>query len=263
MKKFCVVFIAVCALAGAGSLLAQEDSTSYIFAEYYICDQNREGFSDLLTELVLGPIYDKQVEAGNLLGWGWLSHNVGGKWRRLRVSSSNNLGTLLETRDAMIEEIQSTAGEADREFTSICGDHDDYIWASVAGSAPVAQQLRDLADATYATYYVCDVSKQERADEIVKALFAPALNQLVEEGQLASWNWYAHVIGGEFRRLMAHIGADHKTLIAAVDQYNQQADATNAAMAQEFSEICNAHVDYLWDVKLSQADQGSMEPLQN
>ena len=28
MKKFCLVFLAVCVVAGAGSLLAQEDSTS-------------------------------------------------------------------------------------------------------------------------------------------------------------------------------------------------------------------------------------------
>ena len=48
--------MAVCVVTGASSLLAQEDSTSYIFAEYYVCDQNREGFSDLLTERVLGPM---------------------------------------------------------------------------------------------------------------------------------------------------------------------------------------------------------------
>ena len=43
-------------------------------------------------------------------------------------------------------------------------------------------------------------------------------------------------------------------MIAAVDEYNEQAEATNAAMAEECSEICGAHVDYLWDVKLSQAE---------
>lgn len=64
MRKFCVVFLAGCVLSGATGLLAQDDSTRYLFAEYYVCDQNREGFSDLLTEHVFGPIYDRHVEAG-------------------------------------------------------------------------------------------------------------------------------------------------------------------------------------------------------
>ncbi len=50
MRKFCAVFLAGCVLSGATGVLAQDDSTTYLFAEYYVCDQNRESFSDILTE---------------------------------------------------------------------------------------------------------------------------------------------------------------------------------------------------------------------
>lgn len=53
---------------------------------------------------------------------------------------------------------------------------------------------------------------------------------------------------------MTHSGADHAKLIEAVNQYNEQADAKNAAMAEEFSEICGAHVDYLWDRTLTRPE---------
>ncbi len=46
---------------------------------------------------------------------------------------------------------------------------------------------------------------------------------------------------------MTRGGATHAGLTAAVNSYNQAAATTNEAMANEFSEICNGHVDYLWN----------------
>jgi len=229
--------------------LAQDDSTTYIFSEYYICDQNREAFADSITEHALGPIYDKYVAAGDLTGWSLLSHNAGGHWRRLLYYSSTSIDKLLETRAKMIEEFEAM-GDETREFTSICPEHDDLVWSSVASSPAAASPPETPPRAAYSTYYICDVTRQERADEIVQQLIGPAADKLVASGELAGWSWNAHVIGGRYRRLMAHRGTSHAGLIAAVTKYNEAASATNEALANEFSEICNSHVDYLWDVVL-------------
>ncbi|HSR52923.1 MAG TPA: hypothetical protein VLV83_19040 [Acidobacteriota bacterium] len=241
---------------GLGSAMGQDDQTTYLFAEYYSCDQNREAFADILVEHILGPVYQKHVDEGNLQGWGWLGHRAGGEWRRVLFYSANDLKKLMETRDEIVGEFQNELAAEGHEFTSICPDHDDLIWASVAGP-PIASQLENMGAKTYSTYYICDVSRQERADEIVKELLAPAINELMEAGELNSWGWYEHVIGGRFRRLMTHSGMDHVTLMEAVDKYNQAAGEANEAMSNEFSEICNGHVDYLWDRVLPKPAEGN------
>jgi hypothetical protein len=241
--------VSACVLLTAGAATAQDDSTTFVFGEYYGCDQNREAFSDYLMEHVFGPMYDERVESGDLSGWGWSSHNAGGSWRRVMFYAANDLNKLLETRDSLIEEWQAEHADANREFTSICPDHDDLIWQSVAGSS-VAQTVGTRSAASYSTYYVCDVTKQERADEIVKELYAPVIDALVEAGELDSWGWYAHVIGNQYRRMMTHRAGSHAALVDAVRKYNAAADDKDAAMATELNQICNSHVDYLWDVKL-------------
>ena len=57
--------------------------------------------------------------------------------------------------------------------------------------------LASLGPVSYSTYYVCDVTRQERADEIVQQLFTPHITKLMESGQPSGWGWYAHVIGGQ------------------------------------------------------------------
>ena len=249
MKYMGTLGLAVSVTLCAGASMAQDEATTYVFGEYYVCDQNREAFADALAERAFGPIFDKHVEEGALTGWGWLSHNAGGWWRRVNYYTASDLNTLFDTRGKIIEEIQASAPDAAREFKSICPEHDDLVWESVAGT-PAPQQLTAGPKASYSTYYICDVTKQERADEIIKQVYTPVINKLVESGELKSWGWYAHVIGGRYRRLMTHRGVDHKSLLAAVNKYGAAAAEANEALATEFGQICNSHVDYLWDVVL-------------
>jgi len=253
MNRSRTAILAVCLVGVVASAGAQDAPENFIFGEYYGCDQNRETFADSIVANDFAPIYQKHVEAGHLLGWGYMSHRVGGHWRKALYYAANNLDTLLDTRAQIVGEITAT-GDASREFTSICSDHDDLIWSSVAGSS-MGQQVATRSGAVYSTYYVCDTAKQERADEIVKQLIAPEIEKLVAAGELSSWSWNAHVIGGQFRRLMTHAGKDHKSLIAVVNKYNQAASEANEALANEFSQICNSHVDYLWNMELPKASE--------
>ncbi len=235
--------------------LAQEEQ-NFIFGEYYVCDMNREAFADVLVEHVLGPIYQRHVDSGELTGWGWMAHHAGGRWRRLLYMTGSDLDTMLAARDKIIEEQQAEIADEGREFVSICGSHDDLIWARAAGQS-TEEMLANLGPVSYSTYYVCDVAQQERADEIVQQLFAPHIATLMESGQLSGWGWYSHVIGGRFRRLMTHGGMSHAALIDAVNKYNEAAGAENQALADEFSQICGSHQDYLWNRVLPKADGGN------
>lgn len=247
MNRICgFTVFAVALMLCTSPLLAQEDSTTYLFAEYYSCDQTREAFADIMVEHVFGPVYQKHVDAGRLVGWGWLGHHAGSNWRRILFYSANDLNTLLETRNQIIEQFEDEMAVESSEFTRICPGHDDLIWASVAGP-PTAVQLQNFGSESYSTYYICDQSRQDRADEIVEELLAPEINKLMQAGEINTWGWYAHVIGGRFRRLMTHSGTSHAALIEAVNKYNQAAGEANEAMANEFTEICNSHVDYLWN----------------
>jgi hypothetical protein len=95
---------------------------------------------------------------------------------------------------------------------------------------------------------VCDINREERADEIVAEHVAPILDQFVEDGKLTSWGWMSHVVGGRFRRLQTMTAPDLSTLMQA------RTDAIDAIYAEdneagtEFSAICGPHVDYIWNI---------------
>jgi hypothetical protein len=256
MKARFAAVLALGTVLVSGSASAQEDATAYVFGEYYVCDQNREAFSDVLAEHVFGPMFDRHLEAGNLIGWGWLGHNAGGEWRRAQYYVSTDLNTLLDTRDAIIEEVQAEAAAEGREFTDVCPDHDDYIWASVATSEPVNEQVAERPEAGYSTYFVCSAGAEARADEILQEVYAPILDRHVAAGHFNSWGWYAHLSGGKFRRLLTLDGADHKAILAGVMGLNADIDAENAEAGEEFASICHSHDDYMWDIQISHPQGG-------
>jgi hypothetical protein len=98
------------------------------FSVYMQCDMAGEARADELFTKVFAPIFDRQVAAGKLASWGWMEHVVGGKWRRIETMTANDEATLIAARTAIIDEIMGPHAEAGREFDSICGSHQDYIW---------------------------------------------------------------------------------------------------------------------------------------
>jgi hypothetical protein len=74
------------------------------------------------------PIPDKFVEDGKFTGWGWNSHWVGGKYRRLQTLTGTHHKSLLAARGELIEAMYPEDSEVGMEFTSICGSHEDYMW---------------------------------------------------------------------------------------------------------------------------------------
>ena len=246
MKRMGIVIFAALGamMLLAPAALAQEEPTQVIFGIYYRCTQGTESRADEIVRSTFGPILQKHVDAGHMTGWLWLAHAQGGAWRRVLASVGTDLGVMMDTRDAIVEELQTAHGEAAAELATVCGSHDDYIWNSIATSAP---DPGDVAAATLSTYYACDMSREGRTNEIFREVLAPLYEKHRELGHLSTWGFYGHRMGGIFRRLETFSGADHKTLLnmqAAI--YEEASDNAPLAM-NEFRQICSWHSDYMWN----------------
>jgi hypothetical protein len=223
-----------------------EESKGYSYATYFFCDSGNADRVDEIIKQADAPIFNKAVEDGTITGWGWLAHHTGGLWRRLQYFSAPTLDALLDAQTAMEEARDDEAEALGDEFGSICRSHQDYIWErEVFGGSD------DRGEAVFSVYYICDESREERADEIFANDFAPILNKFVEDGKFTSWGWNSHWVGGKYRRLQTMSGADHKSLLAARGELIDAMYGDDNEAGAEFSSICGSHEDYMWDIELA------------
>jgi hypothetical protein len=110
----------------AGAAIAQERQSAGM-SVYYVCDEGREPVADLIVEQVVGPALDRQVQEGRINGWGWLSHFVGGEYRRLLSIDGPDHASILEARNQWIEETGEEAALM-AEFNNVCNGHTDVLW---------------------------------------------------------------------------------------------------------------------------------------
>lgn len=244
MRKLIGISVLSLALAAPAALLAQDDKDekeTYIYASYFYCKTSGMDAVDDMVSNEMAPIYDAGVKDGTIGGWGWLAHHTGGKWNRIFYHVSDSMENLFKSQSTMMERSKDT-GEG---FTEICGLHDDYIWQSVVNNGLTG----DRGKAALSVYHVCDISREERADEIVKTVFAPLYDKAIEEGKIKSWGWSSHVIGGKYRKLGTMTGDSFGAVLKARGEILEAAygDGENAA-ANEFVDICSSHSDYLWNV---------------
>lgn len=239
-------FVVLLSVLLAVPAAAQDDNgpDGFVYSTYYICDQATQGNMDSLVEANEVPVFNKLVKDGKLLSWGYLAHFTGGKWRRAQY----HVAPTLEGAFAAQLEVSASAYTDDREAglarAEACPGHDDYIWSTTQGSPPGT----DRGDVSLSVYFECSVADQARADEIFAEVFAPGLDQHVEEGNLASWGWLSHVLGGEYRRLQTLTGSDYASVAAIRLGVLRDVGSEHPALAREFAEICHTHVDYLWDI---------------
>ena len=227
--------------------MAQEDEapTGHVYGTYYYCDVATQGDMDEIVAEHEAPVFDKWVEDGKLMGWGYYKHYTGGRWRRLQYHVSASVEEAVSNQSAIFNEIYADNPEAGQARAEACYGHDDYIWAADQGSGP----SETAPAASLSVYHVCTLTGQQRADEIFAEIFAPKLNELVEKGDISGWGWNQHRLGGKYRRLATIFGADHASVVAANGQVIGYANEMHSALAQEFSGICGSHTDYLWDVE--------------
>lgn len=237
-------------MLAAGVSWAQEDEAQkfYVYATYFICSPDGESRADEIISSSFKPHYDAAVEHGDITSWSWLQHFVGGTWRRVLVIVASDMDSILDASGALGEIIEDQTPEAGRAFSAICSSHEDYIWQSVdgVGSGAVTD---DRGAAGFSAYMQCDMSREERADELVRNVFGPVYDRHVREGELTSWNWMQHNVGGKWRRILIMGATDHKTMMATRAKIIDEMGERKLERARrEMDEICYSHRDYMWDI---------------
>ncbi|MDH3265754.1 MAG: hypothetical protein OEM25_02205 [Gammaproteobacteria bacterium] len=235
--------------------VAQEEEATprFTYASYFSCG----GGPLARVDEIMADDADRMngfMEDGTLAAWGWMAHHTGGQWQRISWYQADGMDALMDAGDA----IQGSGDDADDSddaaaddeddgpvFREICPRHDDYIWQVQNGANSDAR-----GDVGMSVYHVCDVSREERADEIVDEHFAPILNKMVEDGKLASWGWQSHVVGGHYRRLQTMSAGDVKSLMAARGEAIDVIYADDNEAGEEFTSICGDHADYIWNMQL-------------
>lgn len=210
---------------------------------YYRCSTADEGEADFIMNNVLADSYEQQVEAGNITGWGWVEHQAGGPWRRIATITAEDRAAVMTAWGAIIESIEDEHPNAWHRFNEICDAHDDYVWNLVAsdeGSDPGA-----TPDQWVSTYWSCNEGTETRADEMMQQM-SQVFDKHIAAGHLGGWGWYAHDLGGRFRRLLTLASAEGFDLLDGRQMVLDELQSEHADLLADFSTVCNGHVDYMW-----------------
>ena len=227
---------------------AQEEQPASM-AAYFYCNQSRAARADTIVNEYFAPIYDKHLAAGNITAWGWLSHRIGGKWRRLEYYTAPSREALLTARAAMIEEFQADDSGLGQEFNDICPAHDDYIWNFEGGSGEAG--IGPRPEWALSMYFECDFAREDLADEIYLNVFNGVFDAAVADGTISGWSWHSHDVGGKYRRLGVIDGTSVNAVLDGRDAIFEQINEMAEGALGVFSETCHSHTDYVWNIEIS------------
>ena len=232
-------------LVAAGAVhAADEPAEIFVYGTYSVCDLAGQERADEIYMQVDKPVYDAAVADGTLSSYSYYAHHTGGKWRRGNFLVAPSIEALLDAQAKLGEQINAGNEELNAEAAGICNEHEDYIWRSVAGNAGNTEPGK----AVFSMYFVCD-SRESQADAIVKQVFAPVYDKLLEDEKLTSWGYLEHIVGGHVRRVATMSATDMKSLMSARSELNQA--LSDNPLGDTFTEICSAHEDYMWEVVAS------------
>ena len=246
----------VCTLLLAASIpqqaVAQDDEpTPIVYGTYFQCEPGSSARASEIIRDSWGPIAQARIESGDLTAWGSLTHHTGGEWSRVIYHVALDRAQLMTTLDEMGAEWRASDEDAVEEFWEACEEHEDYVWNYVNGSAPAANVAQDRSTTGLSIYWVCEEGRGALIDMLAEQVFAPAWDAQVEAGLLNSWSWFAHFLGGEYRRLLVADAASHEALLTARDNVIESVGENSSGLAGEFSRVCDGHTDYLWNIEVS------------
>lgn len=95
---------------------------------YMECSFSGEEKADEIFKKHFSPVFNAQVGKGKLTSWGWLSHVIGGKYRRLQTATADNYADLLKAQKSILDTLYDKDNKHSAEFSEICTSHQDYLW---------------------------------------------------------------------------------------------------------------------------------------
>ena len=110
----------------------------------------------------------------------------------------------------------------------------------------IAQQPETGPFYAYATYFVCTPDGESRADEIIKTSFKPHYDAAVEHGDISSWSWLQHFVGGNWRRVLVITANNMESILDSSGAIGEIIEAQTPEAGRAFSAICSSHEDYIW-----------------
>ncbi len=120
------------------------------------------------------------------------------------------------------------------------------VLALLAGNS-FAQDQGANTNYIYATYFVCSPDGESRADEIINTSFKPHYDAAVEHGDILSWTWMQHYVGGYWRRVLVIVASDMDSLLDASGALGEIISDRTPEAGRSFSAICSSHEDYIWE----------------
>ncbi len=248
MRKQVFCFAAVLGLLGASAAWAQDAPSTFVMATYYKCVQGDASRADAIYKEHVAPVLKAEQAAGRIAAYGWAKHWEGGDWRRLEYMTGTDMDKMVDARSGLIKAMDAPEhAKAMEEFNRVCSSHDDYIWSSKASSQAADAVAKVRSPVSMSTYFVC-TSREDEADAIVKTALAPILNQHVKDAKIGSWNWFEHLVGGKYRRLLVLDAASPKAALKHWAGLWGEFDKAQPEFARRFGEICDSHSDYIWDL---------------
>lgn len=241
-----VALLATVFASAAGLAQAQDQAAeTYVYGTYEVCDLAKQERADEIATQIERPVLDAAVSDKVITGYGRYVHHTGGQWRRLSFTSAPSIKALLDAQRVVGDKVEAANKKLSQEYAAICNAHDDYIWHRVAGTAGT----RTPGGVVFSTYYVCDGTRENQADALVKQVFAPVYDKMVADGKLTSWGWLEHIVGGKYRRVATMGAKDLDALMSARAAIVES--MSDNAVGDAFTSICDSHSDYIWNVAFS------------
>jgi len=115
---------------------------------------------------------------------------------------------------------------------------------AISGLAQAQDKPKDAY--LYVTYFYCDVTQQERADQIFDQLDRSFYDAAFADATITNYGWLAHQTGGKWRRALYNGAPTIQGLMDSQKKIGDQIDAKNKKLSDELGKICNSHDDYIW-----------------
>jgi hypothetical protein len=134
------------------------------------------------------------------------------------------------------------------------------ILSSMAGAA-VAQQ----APTAYvmSAYYRCNQETEAKADTVMMKSLAAIYDRHMAAGEITSWAWLAHSIGGNWRRVGYFMAPTRDQLLDARAKIVAEVGAlSQKTPGQNLASYCPSHDDYIWAMMFSSEPGASPGPRQ-